>query len=70
MRGTSGSRIVDNVWRGSARIDFKKNKFRVSPELEYTAATWGDLIKSNATAGGNKKEVGNFRAMVSCVYAF
>ncbi len=69
MRGTSGTRGVDNVWRTSARIDFKQNKFRITPELEYTAATWGDL-KSDASVGGNTKNVGNFRAMVSCVYAF
>ena len=70
IRGVSGNRVVDNVWRTSARVDFKKNKFRVTPELEYTAATWGDLVKSNATAGGNKKDVANFRTMISCVYSF
>lgn len=71
MRGISGTRAVDNVWRASARVDFKQNKFRVTPEIEYTKATWGDL---NANASGaadlNKKEVGNFRAMVSCAYSF
>ena len=70
VRGTSGNRIVDKVWRASGRIDFKKNKFRVTPELEYTAATWGDLNKSNATAGANKTNVGNFRTMLSCAYSF
>ncbi len=68
-RGTTGSRVIDNVWRASARVDFKKNKFRVSPELEYTAATWGDAdLFGKATT--NKKDVGNFRTMVSCVYSF
>jgi hypothetical protein len=70
MRGVSGTRVIDDVWRASARVDFKKNKFRVTPELEYTAATWGDLIKSNATASTNQTEVANFRAMVSCAYSF
>lgn len=71
MRGVSGTRVVDNVWRASARVDFKQNKFRVTPEIEYTAATWGDL-NSNAsgTADLNTKNVGNFRAMVSCAYSF
>jgi hypothetical protein len=69
MRGLTGSRVVDNVWRMSGRIDFKKNKFRVSPELEYTAATWGDAdLYGKATT--NKKDVGNLRTMVSCVYLF
>jgi len=69
MRGISGSRGVDNVWRASARVDFKQNKFRVTPELEYTKATWGD-VKSNGSIDGNLKEVGNFRVMVSCAYSF
>ncbi len=68
-RGLSATRIVDNVWRASGRIDFKKNKFRVSPELEYTAATWGDGdLFGKATT--NLKKVSNFRAMFSCVYLF
>lgn len=69
MRGLTGSRVVDNVWRVSGRVDFKKNKFRVSPELEYTAATWGDAdLYGKATT--NKKDVANFRTMISCVYSF
>lgn len=68
-RGMSGTRVIDNVWRASGRIDFKKNKLRISPELEYTSATWGDAdLYAKATT--NKKDVANFRAMVSCVYSF
>lgn len=68
-RGVSGARVIDNVWRTSARIDFKKNKFRVTPEIEYTAATWGDAdLFGKATT--NKKDVANFRAMISCAYTF
>ncbi|GAA4055419.1 hypothetical protein [Flavobacterium chungnamense] len=71
MRGISGTRVVDNVWRASARVDFKQNKFRITPEIEYTKATWGDL-KSDASGAAdlNQKEVGNFRAMISCAYTF
>lgn len=68
-RGFSGSRSVDNVWRGSARIDFKQNKFKISPELEYTSATWGDT-QANGKTAGTKNTVGNFRALVSAVYSF
>ena len=68
-RGFSGNRSVDNVWRASARVDFKQNKFRISPELEYTSATWGDT-QSNGTTGGSTSNVANFRAMVSAVYSF
>ena len=69
VRGVSGSRIVDNVWRASARVDFKENKFKLSPEIEYTSATWGDL-KTDATSGANQEKVGNFRALVSATYSF
>ncbi|WP_284653087.1 DcaP family trimeric outer membrane transporter [Flavobacterium terrisoli] len=68
-RGFAGTRGVDNVMRVAARVDFKQNKFRVTPELEYTGATWGDL-KPDATFSGNDKKVGNFRAMISCCYSF
>lgn len=71
MRGTSGTRVINNVWRISGRVDFKSNKFRITPELEYTAATWGDFnANGDGTADLNKRNVGNFRTMVSCVYAF
>ena len=68
-RGVSGTRGVENTWRSSVRVDFKQNKFRVTPELEYTAATWGD-ITSSGSIDGNQKDVSNFRAMVSCAYSF
>ncbi len=71
MRGISGTRVVDNVWRASGRVDFKQNKFRVTPELEYTAATWGDFnADASGTADLNKIESANFRVMISCAYTF
>lgn len=69
VRGISGTRGIDNVWRASARVDFKQNKFRVTPEVEYTAATWGD-VTSSGSVKDNTTVVGNFRALVSCVYTF
>lgn len=69
MRGLSNTRVIDNVWRVSGRVDFKKNKFRVTPELELTSATWGDA-DAYGKATTNLKDVSNFRAMVSCVYSF
>jgi len=71
LRGVSGTRIVDQVMRISGRVDFKQNKFRVTPEIEYTGATWGDLnTNGNGTASLNKKDVSNMRFMVSCAYSF
>ncbi len=70
MRGLSGTtRAVDNVWRVSARVDFKENKFKLSPEIEYTAATWGTMDAS-AKVTSAKENVGNFRALVSATYSF
>lgn len=68
-RGVTSPRAIDNVWRASARVDFKQNKFRVSPEFEYTGATWGntDLYGKAST---NKTSVNNIRGLISCVYAF
>jgi hypothetical protein len=75
VRGTNSptnpTRVIDQVMRVSGRVDFKQNKFRVTPEIEYTGATWGDLNPNgNGTANLNKKDVSNMRFMVSCVYAF
>lgn len=71
IRGISGTRVVDQVIRVSGRVDFKQNKFRVTPEIEYTGATWGDLnLNGDGTADLNKKNVSNMRFMISCAYSF
>lgn len=67
--GVNGARVIDNVWRLSGRVDFKQNKFRITPELELTSATWGSS-DAHGKATSAFKDVSNFRAMVSCVYAF
>ncbi len=68
MRGAAGARIIDDVWRASARIDFKQNKFNISPEIEYTAARWGDT-NTSATADGNMKNVANVRGLIRVMYS-
>jgi hypothetical protein len=71
MRGATATRVIDQVMRVSGRVDFKHNKFRITPEVEYTAATWGDLnTNGNATADLNARDVSNVRVMVSCAYTF
>lgn len=71
IRGISGTRVVDDVWRTSGRIEFKHKKFKVTPELEYTAATWGDLdLNSSGKADLNKVDVGNLRGLISCCLTF
>jgi len=71
MRGVTGTRVIDNVMRLSGRVDFKQNKFRVTPEVEYTKATWADLNPNgSATADLNARDVNNVRYMISCAYSF
>ncbi|WP_396209333.1 DcaP family trimeric outer membrane transporter [Flavobacterium sp.] len=68
-RGITATRGVKDIWRASARVDFKQNKFRLTPEVEYTAATHGST-QSDLSISGNENKVGNFRATVSAVYSF
>jgi hypothetical protein len=68
-RGINASRGVIDMWRAAARIDFKQNKFRLTPEIEYTAATHGATQSDLSISGAENKE-GNFRATVSAVYSF
>lgn len=70
MRGVAGNRVVDNVWRASARVDFKQNKFKISPEIEYTAATWDNIGPDATGTGTNTTDVGNLRVMASVMYSF
>ncbi len=69
VRGISGTRVVDNVWRASARVDFNRINLKFLQNSEYTATTWGDL-KTDATSGNNETNVGNFRALVSACLFF
>ncbi|KIA83688.1 hypothetical protein OA84_09430 [Kaistella solincola] len=69
VRGAAAQRIIDDVWRASARVEFKQNKFNIAPEIEYTAATWGD-VNTEGQAQNNLKDVGNFRAMLRVMYSF
>lgn len=71
MRGVSSSRVVDDVWRVSGRVEFKHNNFKVIPELEHTKAIWGDLnTNGSGKADLNKTDVANLRALLSCTYSF
>ena len=46
-------------------------EFVVTPELEYTGATWGDPnAKKDFTADANQKDVSNMRFVISCAYSF
>lgn len=68
-RGINAARGVKDMWRASARVDFKQNKFRLTPEVEYTAATHGKT-QNDLSISGAENVVGNFRATVSAVYSF
>lgn len=68
-RGINATRGVKDMWRASARVDFKENKFRLTPEIEYTAATHGNT-QSDLNISGEENKVGNLRATISAVYSF
>jgi hypothetical protein len=68
-RGINATRGVKDILRAAARVDFKQNKFRLTPELEYTAATHGNTQRDLSISGAENK-VGNFRATLSAVYSF
>jgi hypothetical protein len=68
-RGINATRGVKDILRAAARVDFKHNKFRLTPELEYTAATHGNTQK-DLSISGLENNVSNFRATVSAVYYF
>lgn len=70
IRGNTGTRVIGNVWRASARVEFKQNKFNIAPEIEYTTAKWGDM-QTDGTLGGNTiANVANIRGMVRVMYSF
>ena len=60
---------IGHVWRISGRFLYNVHKFRLAPEIEYTAAgyatEWGDNF--NVT---KSSEVGNFRFLVGFYYFF
>ncbi len=68
-RGIAGTRVIGDIWRASARVEFKQNKFNIAPEIEYTTAKWGD-VNTDGKAGNNTSRVSNFRGMVRVMYSF
>ncbi|CAH0995528.1 hypothetical protein EMA8858_01651 [Emticicia aquatica] len=62
-------RSVKDVVRAAGRIDFKSGKMRFSPELEYTAANWGNADKTGKVSG-TLTNVGNVRFLFSTAYTF
>lgn len=68
-RGINENRGVRSMWRASARVDFKQNKMRITPEIEYTAAAHADT-QDDLSLFGNTNRVGNLRATISMVYSF
>lgn len=68
--GSIPARVLNNVWRASARVEFKQNKFSFAPEVEYTAAKWGDLQNDGTSIRSTDSQVGNLRTTVRVEYSF
>ncbi len=57
------------IYRISPRLIYNTGKFRIAPELDYTAAAYGKSADSKGIAQ-NTKEIGNFRFLVGVYYFF
>lgn len=67
---------IDYVYRASGRIIYNNGKFRVAPELEYTAAAYarndseGNISWDEKGKITQSKEVANFRFLIGVYYFF
>ncbi len=60
---------IGHVWRISGRFIYNVHKFRLAPEIEYTAAGYADEWGDNFNVT-KSSEVGNFRFLVGFYYFF
>jgi hypothetical protein len=67
---------IDHVWRASGRVIFNAGKFRVAPEIEYTAAAYALPADDSGLAIDeygkitDSKEVANVRLLLGVFYFF
>lgn len=66
--GVSG-RGIDNLFRISPRIDFLAGKFKITPEVEYTRAGWGNL-GNNGRVAGTITNTSNVRFLLLTQFSF
>lgn len=63
-RGTD----IDHVFRVAPRLIMNFNKFRIAPEVEYTAAAYGNTMPDGTVTGA--VQVGNLRFLLGVYYFF
>ncbi len=61
---------IDNIIRVSPRIVFNSGKFRVSGEIEYTAAAYGNIDAEDKAKVTDAESVANIRALIAFYLAF
>ena len=61
---------IDKLFRVSPSITYTKNKFQISGELEYTAASYGDIDLNDKGKVKNTKETANTRILMVIQYNF
>lgn len=59
---------IDYIYRVSPRVIYQEGKFRISPELEYTVAAFGNPDQYGKIK--DSREVGNWRFLVGVYYFF
>lgn len=60
---------IDHLYRISPRVIYNSGKFRIAPEIEYTAAAYGTMEMSDGTVT-DTKNIGNLRFLVGIYYFF
>lgn len=61
---------MDNLIRIAPNVSFIFSKMKITTELDYSNAVYGDIIKDKKSDIGNKYNVYNLRISLSCTYSF
>lgn len=61
---------IGYLYRISSRLIYNAGKFRIAPEIDYTVAAYGKLIKGGDAIPTEAKTVGNFRFLLGVYYFF
>lgn len=61
---------MDNLLRIAPNVSFYFSKLKLTAELDYTRATYGNINKDDKSAITDGYQVANYRFSVSCMYGF
>jgi hypothetical protein len=61
---------MDNLIRIAPNVSFIFSKMKITTELDYSKAVYGDILKDKKSDIGNRYNVDNYRFCLSCTYMF